>query len=189
MRAAARAAPSISTVRYWVERPISSAMAAAMTSGWPSQSPCSVRRRSAPGGAAHGSSAQSGGVTESRGTDAGSPPAPCRSRGRPGRPPGRRRPDGGTAHGHRRVPPAPLRSGTSWIDTRPGDDDHAQCGHTPLRFGEGGDDAPQQMLAHTRAPDGDQADLLVRPVAQFVAQRLAIGEDCGSKPVMYPLKS
>ena len=49
------------------------------------------------------------------------------------------------------------------------------------RFASGNDrhDAPQQVIAHARATDGDDADALVGPVAKLGADRLAVGEGGG----------
>ena len=62
------------------------------------------------------------------------------------------------------------------VDPRPGNDDHPQRRHALLRLRERVDHAPKQMRADARAADGDDADLLVRGIAELRAERLAVGE-------------
>ena len=62
------------------------------------------------------------------------------------------------------------------VDARSGHDNHSQAGDgTPGRRGRV-DDAPQQLLADARAPDGHHADLVVGRVAELGPDRFPVGQ-------------
>ena len=56
-----------------------------------------------------------------------------------------------------------------WLDARAGHDNHPQVRHAALRLRERADDTAEQMLADAGAANGDDADVLVGPIAQLVA--------------------
>src|SRR3954471_25239 len=62
------------------------------------------------------------------------------------------------------------------VDPRPGDDNHPQVRDRALGLRERLDDPAEEMAADAGATDGDDADLLVRVIAQLVAKLLAVGE-------------
>ena len=62
------------------------------------------------------------------------------------------------------------------VDARSGNDDHPQLGDELRCGGEGRHDPAQQARAHARATDRDQADALVRAVAELGAQALAVSQ-------------
>ena len=62
------------------------------------------------------------------------------------------------------------------IDPRPGDDDHPQLRHVRLGLRERLDHTAEQVPAHARPADGDDADLLARPVAELGPQLLPVGD-------------
>ena len=168
-------------------RSISSAIAAAMTSGSATRrSPCTGRRRSARGGAGRGGSARSGCAAGSTGTAGGRPRAPSSSSGRPGRPRGRTRRGGGTGRGRRRGPRRPAGAPSDAGSIRgPGDRDHPQAVDPPRGRRVGRDDPPQQRLADARPADRHDDDPLVRPVAELAPELLAAprSSGAGSNPV------
>ena len=62
------------------------------------------------------------------------------------------------------------------IDPRPGDDDHPQLRHVRLGLRERLDHPAEEMPAHARPADGDDADLLARPVPELGPQLLPVGD-------------
>ena len=62
------------------------------------------------------------------------------------------------------------------VDAGAGDDDHPEVGHALFRFGEGVDDAAEEVGADAGAADGDDADLFVVLVAELgaVAERARV---------------
>ena len=69
------------------------------------------------------------------------------------------------------------------VDPRPGHHHHAQARHQPPGLGVGGDHPPQQVAADPRPADRDDADPLVGPVAEALAELVAVAEAAGSNPV------
>ena len=183
MSAAARAAPSVSTGRYATSRPISSAIAAAMTSGVEV-----VEVHAAPGSVAPKAVPYVEVLLEVvTQWEVEERPPVRRQLHR------RRQPaldDGEVAGCKVTVELVDVRMNLQpvdgrqrrGVDPRPRDDDHPQRGHPGFRLGERRDHAPQEVDADTRASDRDDAHLLVGPVAQLGPKRCAVREDRRVEP-------